>query len=604
MREGWKEVKIGDLGKVVTGNTPPKNDIDNYGGKHAFIKPTDMDIGRRYVTTWEENYSEKAFKRYRNSYIPPKATGVVTIGTVGEKMFQADQWCFTNQSVNVIIPNAELYDEDFIFYLMKINLPKVENANPGTASGRHHVSKSNFCAIKVRVPESKETQRKIASILSGYDDLIENNLKRIKILEEMAQQTYEEWFVRMRFPGYENAVFDENGLPEGWEKVSLTDFAEITFGYAFKANDFNSDGNGTPIIRIRNIPKSTTNDFTTEIVRDKYVVNNGDILIGMDGEFYINVWTGNKGYLVQRVCKLVSMNYTLQGYLLEALKLPLIHYQNSIDGATLAHLGKKHLDEIEICVPDGIDLSFFQSLMLEKINLQSQNQRLQEVRDILLPRLIMGMIDVDHLTVEKETAEVINLEIQKKEVSKEFKEAVLIAMLTDRFGSEQYPLGRKRYTKLSYLFHRYSDNKIQDYLRKAAGPYNPKTKYGGPEKIALNSKYIQNWKSDNKMTGFVTAEKIEDAKNYFPHYWQVADLDWLTNEFKFKSNDELELLATVDNSLVELANKNMDFNTANVLAIIKSEKEWQAKLERTVFNDANVEKAICFLRGILEYGGQ
>ena len=148
MKKGWKQVTIGDLGQVITGNTPPKNDPSNYGGSYPFIKPTDMDIDRRYVTSWEENYSDKAFKRYKNSYIPPKATGVVTIGTVGEKMFQADQYCFTNQSVNVVIPSED-YDDDFVFYLLKYSLPKVENANPGTASGRHHVSKSNFCAIKL-----------------------------------------------------------------------------------------------------------------------------------------------------------------------------------------------------------------------------------------------------------------------------------------------------------------------------------------------------------------------------------------------------------------------------------------------------------------------
>lgn len=177
----------------------------------------------------------------------------------------------------------------------------------------------------------------------------------------------------------------------------------------------------------------------------------------------------------------------------------------------------------------------------------------------------------------------------------------MIACLTERFGSEKFPLGRKRYTKLSYLFHRYSDNKIQDYLRKAAGPYNPKTKYGGPEKIALNSKYIQNWKGDKGTTGFVVAEKIDDAKKYFSNYWQIADLDWLVTKFKFKSNDELELLATVDNSLIELSKKNIEFTSTNVLDIIKSEKEWEAKLERTIFSDANMESAIGFLTETLQY---
>ena len=399
MREGWKRVKIGYLGEVITGNTPPKKDPTNYGGDYPFIKPTDMEIDRRYVNNWEENYSEKAFKRYKNSYIPPKATGVVTIGTVGEKIFQADRYCFTNQSVNVVIPNKN-YDEDFVYYVLKINLPKVLNANPGTASGRHHVSKSNFCAIKIDVPKSIETQRKIAAILSAYDDLIENNLKRIKLLEEQAQLTYEEWFVRFKFPGHETTKFDEDtGLPEGWEKVKLTEVAKMKFGYAFKASQFNSDGLGKPIIRIRNIPSSSTKDFTTEIVDKKYIVKQGDLLIGMDGEFYVNNWSGPEGYLVQRVCCITSNKEEHKGLITEAIRQPIRVFQASIDGATVAHLGKKHLDQISIIIPKDLNIEFFTYLLNEKINLSNQNQHLKEARDILLPRLMSGMIDVEKLDV-------------------------------------------------------------------------------------------------------------------------------------------------------------------------------------------------------------
>ncbi|WP_065119636.1 restriction endonuclease subunit S [Chryseobacterium cucumeris] len=587
MRESWKEITIGDLGKVVTGNTPPKNDKDNYGGSYPFIKPTDMEVGRRYVTTWEENYSEKAFKKYKNSYIPPKATGVVTIGTVGEKMFQADQWCFTNQSVNVIIPNTELYDEDFIFYLMKINLPKVENANPGTASGRHHVSKSNFCAIKICVPGNKETQRKIANILSGYDDLIENNLKRIKILEEMAQQTYEEWFVRMRFPGYETAVFDENGLPEGWSIAKLRDVLVLNYGKALKQEvriegEFNVYGSSGVV--------------GTHI---DYLVKGPGLIIGRKGNVGSVHFENNNFYPIDTVYYATSeLSLKYLYYLIKSLTF--VNNDAAVPGLNRdAAYNKEIIKPIHTLIKKFDD--YCAPLYVIKENLQSQNKHLRETRDILLPRLMMGIIDVESLETKPIEAKIIPLEQPKKEAPKEFKEAVLIACLTERFGSEKFPLGRKRYTKLSYLFHRYSDNKIQDYLRKAAGPYNPKTKYGGPEKIALNSKYIQNWKGDKGTTGFVVAEKIDDAKKYFSNYWQIADLDWLVTKFKFKSNDELELLATVDNSLIELSKKNIEFTSTNVLDIIKSEKEWEAKLERTIFSDANVESAISFLIETLQY---
>ncbi len=105
----------------------------------------------------------------------------------------------------------------------------MSKANPGTASGRHHVSKSNFCSIKVDVP-SLQTQQKIASILSPYDDLIENNNRRIAILEEIAQKLYKEWFVKFRFPGYEEVKMVESELgliPEGWGTVTASETMDI-----------------------------------------------------------------------------------------------------------------------------------------------------------------------------------------------------------------------------------------------------------------------------------------------------------------------------------------------------------------------------------------
>ena len=132
-----------------------------------------------------------------------------------------------------------------------------------------------------------ENRRKIVEVLSAYDDLIENNLKRIKLLEETAQNIYKEWFVNFRFPNYENTPFnEETGLPEGWEKVNLYDFAEVKMGFPFKADDFNEDNIGKPAIRIRDIPNNWTKTYTSQEVSEDYIVEQGDILIGMDGFFY------------------------------------------------------------------------------------------------------------------------------------------------------------------------------------------------------------------------------------------------------------------------------------------------------------------------------
>jgi len=390
MIEGWKEVTIGDLGKVITGNTPPKNEPANYGGSYPFIKPTDMDIDRRHVTKWEEYYSDVAFKRYKNSYISPKATGVVTIGTVGEKIFQADQYCFTNQSVNVIIPNKNKYDEDFIYYLLKVNLPKVSNANPGTASGRHHVSKSNFCAIKLKLPESQLIQQKIASILSAYDDLIENNLKRIKLLEEMAQQTYEEWFVRMRFPGYEDAVINEGtGLPEGWAKYYFKDSLNFKTG-KLDSNALDETGIYDFYTCAKEIYKTNTFCFDGEAV----------LLGGNNATGDFSLFYGNSKFdAYQRTYIITSKIQNLPlAYVFYVIKSYLSHFKIVSAGASTKFLTMRILDNTKITLPNYQILEKYNQLIKPAFDnviiLKNQNHHLKEARNILLPRLMNGMVEV------------------------------------------------------------------------------------------------------------------------------------------------------------------------------------------------------------------
>jgi len=245
------------------------------------------------------------------------------------------------------------------------------------------------------------SQRNIASILSAYDDLIENNLNRIKLLEELTQRTYEEWFVKFRVNGEQLEVNEETSLPEGWERKMLLDLAEVSYGYPFKSNQFNSEGKGTPIIRIRNVPNSDTNDFTTEKVDLKYMVEKGDLLIGMDGEFYVNNWSGPRAYLVQRSCNVKSKDKFLHGYLSQAIISPIKYFEATISGTTVAHLGKMHLETIKIVIPSKKmyqELEIFNKWLNSKMILSAQNRLLKESRDILLPRLMSGVINVDRET--------------------------------------------------------------------------------------------------------------------------------------------------------------------------------------------------------------
>jgi type I restriction enzyme S subunit len=397
----WKEVKIGSLGEVITGNTPLTSDREFYGGSYPFIKPTDMEIDRRYVSKWEENYSEKAFKKYKNAYIPKGATGVVTIGTVGEKLFQADKPCFTNQSVNVVIPNQDLYDNDFIYYLLKYNLPKVKNANPGTASGRHHVSKSNFCSISVTLTTNKKVQKKIASILSAYDDLIENNLKRIKLLEELAQKTYEEWFVKFTINGEKLSINEETGLPDGWERKTLKEVAHLIKDSVLPENLLPN----TPYIGLEHIPRKSITlaiwETADKVESLKYVFKKGDILFGKIRPYFHKVGIAIiDGISSSDTIILRAKIKSYQGIILQTVFSDLFvnTATQSSNGTKMPRANWDVLKEYPVIIPDFYNLEIYDRFTTRIINcienLCKQNQLLKEARDILLPRLMNRTIEV------------------------------------------------------------------------------------------------------------------------------------------------------------------------------------------------------------------
>lgn len=238
-----------------------------------------------------------------------------------------------------------------------------------------------------------DIQRKIGDYLEAFDDLIENNQKQIKLLEEAAQRLYKEWFVDLRFPGYED-VDVVDGVPEGWKEEKLIDIANVQYGFAFDSSLFNSQGKGKQIIRIRNIPSGITDDYTTQEADEQYIVSNGDIVVGMDGEFHINSWCGKTAYLVQRTCKFIPKKELMRGWLLQAIYGPIKYFEKTVVGATVAHLGKKHIDTIELLTgPDELYIPF-KTLFDKRQLLLNQNILLSEARDRLLPKLMSGEIEV------------------------------------------------------------------------------------------------------------------------------------------------------------------------------------------------------------------
>lgn len=219
-------IQIKKIGLVITGKTPSTTQEDNFDGEYPFITPTDIKtFDEKYIIETERTISQKGYNILKNNLLPSNAICFVCIGSTIGKMCLTNKPSFTNQQINAIIVNDN-FDAHYIFYLLRYIKSYFQQIGAGTGSGKGIVNKSTFEKSRVCVEKDIHTQKKIASILSAYDELIENNNRRIKILEQMAENLYKEWFVRFRFPGYQNAEF-ENGIPKGWEYKMLSDITEV-----------------------------------------------------------------------------------------------------------------------------------------------------------------------------------------------------------------------------------------------------------------------------------------------------------------------------------------------------------------------------------------
>jgi type I restriction enzyme S subunit len=305
-----------------------------------------------------------------------------------------------NAQMLILRPDANELDPQFFFHAIRNQAFQDRLRQFASGSAQPQIPIRDLKQIPLAVPKF-DTQRRIASILTAYDDLIENNTRRIAILEEMARRLYEEWFVHFRFPGNEDATFTETEhgrVPEGWEPKGLYDIAEVTYGHPFKSKQFNDEGNGLGVIRIRDIKGNAVKTYTEEEGKPKHRIENGDILIGMDGAFHMGKWAGGEAWLNQRVVRLRPTNGMSRYLLFLTTEGPIKRLEETIVGTTVAHLSAKDLKAMVVLVPPQSLLEkaadTLEPMYDLELRLWQKNANLRAQRDLLLPKLLSGEIDV------------------------------------------------------------------------------------------------------------------------------------------------------------------------------------------------------------------
>ena len=393
----WKNCKISDLGKIITGKTPKTTIKENYGGDFPFLSPSD-NMGQKHISKTAKTLTILGKNEVKKSIIPCGSVCVSCIGSDLGKVVISGREMVTNQQINSIIPNKE-NDGDFIYYLMSI-VGKELNFLSKTSTAIPIVNKSTFSNTNIRIPVNLSDQRKIAGILSALDAKIENNNKINANLEAQAQALFKSWFVD--FTPFKDQPFVDSELgpiPQGWKVGKLGDIALQSTEKVLTRNDVKVL---SPITTGKLV---LSEEYFTKQVFSKSIRN---YKIVKQGAFAYNPARVNIGSLGMNEFKFdgcVSPVYVvfecLKGYsfFFDLFRKTDFFKQAVISfaiGGVRQTLNYSDFALIDVTIPPLNIVQSFNEIYLhlkKKISInEEENQRLAALRDTLLPKLMSGEI--------------------------------------------------------------------------------------------------------------------------------------------------------------------------------------------------------------------
>ena len=459
---------------------------------------------------------------------------------------------------------------------------------------------SDISKFKFSLPPTLTEQEAIANALTDIDTLItnlENLIAKKKAIKQGAMQQLLTGKKRLQ------------GFTREWEVKKIRDFSDVGRGRVISHNEINkSKAKKHPVYS-----SQTSNNGVMGYI-DTFDFDGDYITWTTDGENAGTVFLRNGKFNCTNVCgtiKLKRNDFSFISYLLSTIAPNYV-------SRNLANpkLMNEPMKNIELTFPKDIKeqqaiAEILSDMDLEIEALETQKSKTQYLKQGMMQELLTGktrLLSEAEVRLVKPVSKATKKENKIASIAAEpqpnyktenarnehFNDAGLIGTMAIEFGSEKYPLTRFMYTKVSYLFKRYKEEQDKGYLKKAAGPYKPKTRYGGAEKIALGSKYVKphitNYKG-KKHEHFLAGDEYQVAVDYFVKWYGANALQWI-RQFKYTKRKQLEVLATVDLAIQDLKLENKASSLDNVKALIHNEKEWRPKLKREEFSDDNMEEAM------------
>ena len=407
---------------IFSGGTPDTRKPEYWGGEYLWL--SSGETRNKFIKTAEKTITKDGVD---NSSTRLAKIGDVLIASAGQGKTRGQtsyvlKDTYINQSIIALRANGKKMDSLYLFYLLSGKYDTLRNMSDANAI-RGSLTCKMFESMELIVPEDVEIQKRIASLLFDYDSLIENNSRRIQILDNMAKMIYDDWFVKFKFPGYKTIKIIESEtefgeIPEGWEIKKLSDFAEITSSKRIYAKDYVESG--VPFYRSKEIiQKYNYEAINTELfisrksyddIKSKFGVPKiGDILLTSVGtlgipflvnsqeEFYFK--DGNLMWF--KIYKKQNSEYIYYWIQSNSGKQNLL---NTSIGTSQGAFTIVNIKQIKIIQPPKelcIEFSAIISKLQKRIELLvSTNKNLAATRNLLLPKLISGELDVSELDIK------------------------------------------------------------------------------------------------------------------------------------------------------------------------------------------------------------
>ncbi|OGP55834.1 MAG: hypothetical protein A2162_10385 [Deltaproteobacteria bacterium RBG_13_52_11b] len=392
----WRPQRLDQLGSLSRGRSRhrPRDAAHLYDGPYPFIQTGDVKHAGLYITDHKQTYSEAGLDQ---SKLWPTGTLCITIAAnIADTAILGFDACFPDSVIGFIADESKA-DTRFVKYLFDATIQQqIQQFTQGAA--QDNLSQEKLLSIEFLLPGVNE-QRRIADILSAYDDLIENNQQRMALLEDSARQLYREWFIRLRFPGHEHTRIT-NGVPEGWKRKVLRDLCQ-EIRETVSPESIDQD---TPYIGLEHMPRRSISlsewGRAEQVTSSKHRFHEGEILFGKIRPYFHKVGIAFiDGVASSDAIVIRPLDLKVHGLVLMTVSsdpFVAVTAQTMREGSKMPRADWKQMQEYPVALPpDGLLGSFasqIQSIVEQLKTLSFANQKLRAARDLLLPRLMSGEI--------------------------------------------------------------------------------------------------------------------------------------------------------------------------------------------------------------------